>query len=116
MISPAAALPSRLRSSRISGSGFRYANFSGGAWENVELADSNWSESVLTELRLRCLKLERVDFTGADFFRTCLKGVDLSECTIDHITLSETCAELKGATLDAAQDAVAARILGILIR
>ena len=54
-----------------------------------------------------------VDFTGVDFFRTSLKGCDLSSCTLDRIALSETCAELKGAKIDASQAPVVARILGI---
>ena len=57
-----------------------------------------------------------VDLTGADLFRTSLKGMDLTGCTIDGITLSETCAELKGAILDASQTPVVARILGITVR
>ena len=57
-----------------------------------------------------------MDLTGADLFRTSLKGMDLTGCTIDGITLSETCAELKGAILDAAQTPVVARILGITVR
>ena len=42
--------------------------------------------------------------------------MDLTGCTIDGITLSETCAELKGAILDASQTPVVARILGITVR
>ena len=55
----------------------------------------------------------RDSFTGAELFRTGLKGIDLSSCTLDRIALSETCAELKGARIDASQAPVVARILGI---
>ena len=46
-------------------------------------------------------------------FRTSLAGMDLTACTLDRIVLSETCRELKGAVINAAQAAVVARILGI---
>ena len=59
------------------------------------------------------LTLEKVDLTGAELFRTSLKGTDLSRCTIDSISLSASCAELKGAKIAPHQAAVVARILGI---
>lgn len=54
-----------------------------------------------------------MNLTGAELFRTALTGMDLTTCTLDGITLSESCAELKGATIHASQAAVVARILGI---
>ena len=53
--------------------------------------------------------------TGAELFRTSLTGMDLTSCTLDRIVLSETCRELKGALINAAQAAVVARILGIRV-
>lgn len=106
----------RWKECRIADSPFRYANFSGGVFQHTTVSGSNWGGSVLTELRLKDLRLQEVDLTGADLFRTSLKGVDLSGCTIDNITLSETCAELKGAVLDPTQATVVARILGIQIK
>ena len=44
-----------------------------------------------------------------------LAGMDLTTCTLDRIVLSETCRELKGAVINAAQAAVVARILGIRV-
>ncbi|SCJ58115.1 Uncharacterised protein [uncultured Blautia sp.] len=41
--------------------------------------------------------------------------MDLTACTLDRIVLSETCRELKGAVINAAQAAVVARILGIRV-
>ena len=57
--------------------------------------------------------LHKTDFTGADLFRAVLKGADLSGCTLDGISLSASCQELKGAKIHASQAAVVARILGI---
>lgn len=69
----------------------------------------------MSELRLSKVVLEQTDLTGAELFRTPLAGVDLTTCTLDGIVLSETCAELKGATIHASQAAVVARILGITV-
>ena len=41
--------------------------------------------------------------------------MDLTACTLDRIVLSETCRELKGAVINAAQAAGVARILGIRV-
>ena len=54
-----------------------------------------------------------MDLTGAELFRSQLKGLDLSRCTLDRIALSASCQELKGAKIHSAQAAVVARILGI---
>ena len=51
----------------------------------------------------------------ADLFRANLKGVDLSGCILEGVTLSASCQELRGAKIHASQAAVVARILGIEI-
>ena len=54
-----------------------------------------------------------MNFTHVDFFKSELKGIDLSDCILDKITLSETCKELRGAKIHSSQAAVVATILGI---
>ena len=56
-----------------------------------------------------------MDLTGAELFRTQLSGLDLSRCTIDQIVISQSCAELKGASIAPHQAPVVARILGIKV-
>ena len=85
----------------------------------------DFTESTLSEMRLKKAAIEKTDLTGAELFRAQLAGVDLSgctldgmdltACTLDRIVLSETCRELKGAVINAAQAAVVARILGIRV-
>ena len=77
------------------------------------MKDCNFTESVLSELHLSGVVFDRANLTGAELFRTSLSGMDLTTCTLDGIVLSQTCAELKGAKIHAAQAAVVARILGI---
>ena len=45
-----------------------------------------------------------------------LKDVDLTTCDIDALTLSESCAELRGAVVDLWQAAGLARRLGLIIK
>lgn len=71
------------------------------------------SSTAFSAAKLTKTTLEQVNLTGAELFRTALTGMDLTTCTLDGITLSESCAELKGATIHASQAAVVARILGI---
>ena len=70
-------------------------------------------EFAVLELHLSGVVFDRANLTGAELFRTPLTGMDLTTCTLDGIVLSQTCAELKGAKIHAAQAAVVARILGI---
>ena len=94
---------------------FRYANFSDGSWERCTVRDSALREAALSALKLQRVTLSGVDLTGVDFFKTALKGVDLSDCDIGGILVSENCAELRGAEISAAQSVELARILGVRI-
>ena len=104
---------SRLKDTELERCLFRCTPFTGGRWDRLTVKECNFTESILSELRLSKVVLEKTDLTGAELFRTSLSGVDLTTCTLDGIVLSETCAELKGAKIHASQAAVVARILGI---
>lgn len=104
---------SRWKDSVLEETLLRYVNFSGGVWERISVKECDFTESTLSEMRLKKAAMEKTDLTGAELFRTSLAGMDLTACTLDRIVLSETCRELKGAVINAAQAAVVARILGI---
>ena len=106
---------SRLRDTELTGCLFRSVPFTGGRWDRIDVKDCNFTESVLSELHLSGVVFDRANLTGAELFHTPLTGMDLTTCTLDGIVLSETCAELKGATIHASQAAVVARILGITV-
>lgn len=103
----------RFRECRLEKCLLRYGNFSESRWDGSRITDCDMTEAVLSESRIRRTAFLRADFTGAELFRTSFRDMDLSSCTLDGITLSESCAELKGAKINAAQAAVVARILGI---
>ncbi|WP_353734007.1 pentapeptide repeat-containing protein [Oscillibacter sp.] len=105
---------SRWKDSVLEETLLRYVNFSGGVWGVLPGTDVT-SQSLRSEMRLKKAAMEKTDLTGAELFRTSLAGMDLTACTLDRIVLSETCRELKGAVINAAQAAVVARILGIRV-
>ena len=81
------------------------ANFAGASLHDVQARDT----------RLRCVIWQRVSLRQADFFRTPLKGMDLSACDIAGMQLSENAAELRGARVSAEQAMDIARRLGVII-
>lgn len=99
----------------VSDSIFRYANLSGGVWDRAAFTRCSFQDAFLTEMRLIKPGLEQVDFTKADLFRTPLKGVDLSACTIGGITVSQSHEELKGAKINPGQAVDLVHLLGVKI-
>ena len=107
---------SRLKDTALEQSLFRCVPFTGGRWDRVSVKDCSFTDSVLSELHLSKVVLHQTDLSRAELFRTSLSGMDLTTCTLDGIVLSQSCAELKGATIHAAQAAVVARVLGITVK
>lgn len=95
----------------------RYFNLGESKLENVVLRRCDLREAFLSDVHLRKgLGLEECDLTGADFFRTRLRGIDLSTCEIAGLTLGEDRSELKGAIISAEQAQDVAVMLGLRIR
>ena len=105
----------RLHETALTDSSFRYANFTDGAWQRVDVRGCMLREAALLSLRLSRSVFQECDLTGADLFRTALCGLDLSTCTLDGIVLSADCAELRGASIGALQAVELARLLGVKI-
>jgi len=79
------------------------------------LEDRRCKEAFFMESRLKKFTLEKTDLTRADFFRTQLKGIDLSSCVIKGIMVSDTYRELHGAKIDAFQAIDLVSLLGVTI-
>lgn len=84
-------------------------------WDGCIVKDCLIREAAFSEASLKKLSLEKVDFSGTDFFLTPLKGIDLSDCTIERIILSDSFRELKGATINSVQAADLIRLLGVKV-
>lgn len=104
---------SRWRDCLLTDSAFRYGNFSKSQWSRTRLEGCDLSQAALAEARVAGLEPRRTSFQGADFFRTPLKGVDLSDCHIQGITVSESLQELRGMRINPGQAVDLVPLLGV---
>lgn len=96
----------------LSDCALRYANFAESRWEQSRAVRCSFADACLSHVLLIKTAFSESGFTGADFFRTPLKGVDLSDCQIDGITVSESLQELRGVKINTVQAVDFARLLG----
>ena len=73
-----------------------YGNFSNTLWKDSSIVQAKLCMAYLSDSKFKKLKFDQVDLTQAEFFHTSLKGVDLSGCLIEGITVSESFSELRG--------------------
>ena len=104
-----------IRDTVFSGCNMRYSGFNKNVWERVKLENCNFSDTALSELKLKTPVFAKTDFTHADFFKTSLKGIDLSGCEINGIAVSDTLYELRGVKITSEQAVNVAQMLGVKI-
>ncbi len=97
----------------LADSSLRYANFTLSKWRSVLVAHTSLAEAALEECAFKNIIFDKADLTRAQFFKTPLKGVDLSSSRIDGISVSPY--ELNGAKVNAAQAAELAKLLGLIV-
>lgn len=97
----------------LQGGSYHYGNFSATLWDNSEIRSSECGDSFFSEVKFKKMVFDMVNLIRTDFFKTPLKGMDLSTCLIDGITVSDTFRELKGVKLNAEQAVVVAQLLGV---
>ncbi len=73
------------------------------------------NSAFFPETKLKKTSFHNVNLSGADFFKTPLKGQDLSSCIIEGIQVSDSFSELKGLKINLTQAADVAVLLGIKI-
>lgn len=93
---------------------FKYANFDMAGFKNVGVVESDLSHANITECKLSNLALKKSLFIGTSFFKTPLKGIDLTECEIDGMLVSGE--ELKGLTVNVYQAAELSKLLGLVVK
>lgn len=92
-----------------------YCNYVSTLWENTSASDCNMEQSFFSEVTLKKPVFHNINFTSVDFFKTKLRGVDLSDCLISNIMVSDTYAELAGVKVNIYQAAELAKLLKVQI-
>jgi hypothetical protein len=69
----------------------------------------------LYQILLKLIGKNQITFTGTDFFKTSLRGIDLSGCMIGGIKISSDFYELKGSKLNSQQAIDIVRVFDIEI-
>lgn len=106
----------RLIHVKIADSNFSYANFNEVRMDRFSALQSDFSEAFLTASRLKDTSVHEVCFNKANFYRTSLKGIDLTTCRISGIVISMEARELKGAVVNMFQAVELAKLLGVVVR
>lgn len=82
----------------------------------MNIRDSFFNYGFLSEMKMKKIKLDNVNFSNTDFFKTPLKGIDFSSCIIENIRVSDNYSELRGMQLSITQTMDIALIIGIKIK
>ncbi len=96
---------------------FVYGLFSECTFEGSRLSSCDLSNALFSQVALRRTTIfSECRLTRAELFKTSLKGIDLSDCDISGIALSDTFYELRGAEVSYDQAAELAALLGVKIK
>lgn len=95
-------------------SNFCYSNFSLSMMNNIKYKDSIMRNMYFEENKHKKLEIENSDLTGANFFRTSLKDIDLSSDNISALVVGLD--DIKGAKIDSMQALDLIGLLGVKIK
>ncbi len=94
---------------------FHYGNFINSLWEAAKITKCELPESCLAETKFRSVLFSNSNLKRVDFFKTVLKGINLSNCNIEGLMVSDTYYELKGLKVNAMQAVDLSLLLGIKV-
>ena len=82
--------------------------------ENILFKDSGLKNGYFQENRIKNIYFDNVDLTQSKFFKTSLKGVDLSTSKIEKIAISIE--DIKGAIIDEFQAVDLLYLIGVELK
>lgn len=94
----------------------RYMQWSSCTLEQLDWVNADCREALFSDCPLKEVRFDHTSLQQTQFFKTYLKGIDLTSCEIDGLSVSDRMSELQGAVVDLYQAAELARMLGIIIR
>ena len=92
---------------------FSFANFDHAQLRALTSRECNFDDASLSACTQKDWRPEGCRMRRVSFFQTRLSGVDLSDCELEALTLSDTMSELRGVTMAPGQCVLLARRLGI---
>ena len=92
---------------------FRYANLNGAFFEFVHMMQCDFTETAMSEIAHKKWSAKDCQFVETNFFRTMLRGFDLSENEMADLVVSDTMEEMKGCKISPVQALEAAKLLGM---
>lgn len=95
---------------------FNYVNFDNSKLENVKIEQTELNAGNIAQCKCKNIHWRNVNLKNTSFFHTPMCGMDLSECMITGLVLSDGHEELKGAVVDLYQAAELAKRMGIIIK
>lgn len=104
---------STFRKTHVEEGCFHYANYEGTLWDSCRLKGCDFSEAFFAEVKFKKMQFEKVNLSKADLFKTKLEGMDLSDCNIEGIMISDTFRELRGLKISPWQAMDLVRFLGV---
>ena len=108
---------SSFKQTTLKNNSFVYGLFSECTFEGSRLSSCDLSNALFSQVALRRTTIfSECRLTRAELFKTSLKGIDLSDCDISSIALSDTFYELRGAEVSYDQAAELAALLGVKIK
>lgn len=105
-----------LRQTRFTGWNGRYAQWSSCELEQIDWVDSACRESLFSNCPWKDVRFSGTGLQQAQFVKTYLKGIDLTTCDLEGLSVSDRLTELQGAVVTFYQAAELAQLLGIVIR
>lgn len=107
-------LKSRFDTIEFKESNFCYSNFSLSMMNNIKYKDSIMRNMYFEENKHKKLEIDNSDLTGANFFKTSLKDIDLSTNNISALVVGLD--DIKGAKIDSMQALDLIGLLGVKIK
>ena len=93
-----------------------YSSFFKAKTDTVSFKDCRLGDATFSEMKLvKKIGFSECSFVGCSFFKTPLKGIDLTENDLSGIVVSESLYELKGAFISSEQALIVAKMMGIKV-
>ena len=89
-------------------------NLSNASIENILFEDLQITNSYFQETKMKKIGFKNIDLTQAQFFKTSLNGIDLSNSKIERIAISIE--DIKGAIIDRFQAMDLLYLIGVKIK